>query len=219
MRRRRRLRRLARRPVASPAARRRSEIRAFRPGEGGRILDRERSPHRPPRDRAPRQRPAARDAAARAQAFLATEDRRFYEHNGLDWRGFLRAVVRQRAARSACAKGSARSPCRSRATPSSSSRYHGRSLRRKLIELRIIAAHRARADQGPDPRALPQRHLPRQRHERRRGGEPRPVRQARQRAHRRRGRHARRAAEGAVAYTPRRQPARALRAAATSCSA
>jgi penicillin-binding protein 1A len=28
------------------------------------------------------------------QAFIATEDRRFYDHNGLDWRGFMRALVR-----------------------------------------------------------------------------------------------------------------------------
>src|SRR6478672_11066212 len=28
------------------------------------------------------------------QAFVATEDRRFYKHNGVDWRGFLRAAAR-----------------------------------------------------------------------------------------------------------------------------
>ena len=28
------------------------------------------------------------------QAFIATEDRRFYKHNGVDWRGFIRAAAR-----------------------------------------------------------------------------------------------------------------------------
>ena len=64
----------------------------------------------------------------------------------------------------------------------------------------------ALAHQGADPRALPQRDLPRQRRLRRRGGEPRPVRQERGSAHRRRGRDARRAGPRAVG----------LRAAATS---
>ena len=74
-----------------------------------------------------------------------------------------------------------------------------------------LAPARARAHEGPDPRALPQRHLPRQRRERRRGGEPRSVRQERQQAHARRRRDARRAAQGAVAPTRRaRNPQRAV---------
>ena len=97
----------------------RGEIRAFRPGEGGKILDRG-------------DRFLGRIAIVRRvnvpldaiplhvrQAFLATEDRRFYEHNGLDWRGVFRAVATQRPRISAFAKGSARSPCRWRATRSS----------------------------------------------------------------------------------------------------
>ena len=71
-----------------------AELRSFRPAEGGRILDRNgrllgrlRSVRRVnvPLDQVPMH---------VRQAFLATEDRRFYEHDGLDWRGFARAVVR-----------------------------------------------------------------------------------------------------------------------------
>src|SRR3982750_2032044 len=71
-----------------------AEIRAFRPPEGGKILDRQgRLIGRltvirrvnVPLDKVPRH---VRDA------FLATEDRRFYEHNGLDWRGLVRASAR-----------------------------------------------------------------------------------------------------------------------------
>ena len=61
---------------------------------------------------------------------------------------------------------------------------------------RAGAAAGAGAAQAADSRAVPQRHLPRQRHLRRRGGEPRPVRQERGSAHRRRGRAAGRAGAG-----------------------
>jgi 1A family penicillin-binding protein len=71
-----------------------SEIRAFHPSEGGRIVDEF-------------GRLIGRLVIVRRvnvdlsevpqhvqQAFIATEDHRFYDHNGLDWRGFLRALVR-----------------------------------------------------------------------------------------------------------------------------
>src|SRR5687767_11558177 len=71
-----------------------ADIRSFRPPEGGRILDRE-------------GRLIGRLSSIRRvnvalskvpehvrHAFLATEDRRFYEHNGLDWRGLVRASFR-----------------------------------------------------------------------------------------------------------------------------
>ena len=71
----------------------RSEIRGFRPGEGGRIVDRN--------DRflgriaiVRRVNVPITDVPAHVRAaFLATEDRRFYQHNGLDWRGLLRAAA------------------------------------------------------------------------------------------------------------------------------
>ena len=76
----------------------RGEIRAFQPSEGGKILDRD--------DRFLGRLAIVRrvnvpiDAIPQhvRQAFLATEDRRFYDHNGLDWRGLFRAAARERRA-------------------------------------------------------------------------------------------------------------------------
>ena len=73
-----------------PSAR---DIQTFQPDQGGRILDRY-------------NRVMGRLEIVRRvnvplqavpefvqQAFIATEDRRFYQHGGLDWRGFFRAVI------------------------------------------------------------------------------------------------------------------------------
>jgi penicillin-binding protein 1A len=72
----------------------RTEIRAFRPPEGGRILDR--SGRFIGRIKTVRRVnvPLAQVPAYVRQAFIATEDRRFYRHGGLDWRGFARAAAR-----------------------------------------------------------------------------------------------------------------------------
>ena len=70
------------------------------------------------------------------QAFIATEDRRFYKHNGLDWRGFFRALAanikagRTREGFSTITMQVARNTFAVR-------RYPARSLRQKLIELRL----------------------------------------------------------------------------------
>jgi len=114
----------------------RSEIRAFRPGEGGRILDRN-------------DRYMGRIAIVRRvnvplsdiplhvrQAFLATEDRRFYEHNGLDWRGFFRAAaanVRALGVR----EGFSTITMQVARNSFLVNQRGGRTLRRKLIELRL----------------------------------------------------------------------------------
>ena len=114
----------------------RGEIRAFKPGEGGRILDRH-------------DRFLGRIAIVRRvnvpldaiplhvrQAFLATEDRRFYEHNGLDWRGFFRAVatnVRHLGVR----EGFSTITMQVARNSFLVKMRGGRTLRRKLIELRL----------------------------------------------------------------------------------
>src|SRR5438105_12975946 len=68
------------------------------------------------------------------QAFIATEDRRFYQHGGLDWRGFFRALAtnlragRTREGFSTITMQVARNTFAVR-------RYPARSLRQKLAEL------------------------------------------------------------------------------------
>jgi 1A family penicillin-binding protein len=114
----------------------RSEIRAFRPGEGGRIVDQN-------------DRYLGRIAIVRRvnvplsdiplpvrQAFLATEDRRFYEHNGLDWRGFFRAAaanIRHMGVR----EGFSTITMQVARNSFLVNQRYGRTLRRKLIELRL----------------------------------------------------------------------------------
>jgi len=70
------------------------------------------------------------------QAFIATEDRRFYQHGGLDWRGFFRALAtnlkagRTREGFSTITMQVARNTFAVR-------KYPARSLRQKLTELRL----------------------------------------------------------------------------------
>jgi penicillin-binding protein 1A len=113
-----------------------SDIRNYRPAEGGAIVDRggkflgRIAPVRRvnmPLEAIPRH---------VRQAFVATEDRRFYEHNGLDWRGFLRAVVRNVAA-GGTREGFSTITMQVARSAFLADRYHGRSLRRKVIELRL----------------------------------------------------------------------------------
>ena len=114
----------------------RSGIRAFRPGEGGRIVDRN-------------DKFLGRIAVVRRvnvplaaiprhvrEAFLATEDRRFYQHNGLDWRGLFRATasnVRHLGVR----EGFSTITMQVARNSFLVNKRYGRSLRRKLIELRL----------------------------------------------------------------------------------
>lgn len=113
----------------------RGEIRAFRPGEGGRIVDQNdrylgriaivRRVNVPLADVPPFVR----------QAFIATEDRRFYEHNGLDWRGFFRAAATN--LRHGGVREGFSTITMQVARNSFLVNQRGRSLRRKLIELRL----------------------------------------------------------------------------------
>ncbi len=114
----------------------RAGIRAFRPGEGGRIVDRN-------------DRFLGRIALVRRvnvsidaipphvrEAFLATEDRRFYQHNGLDWRGLFRATlsnVRHLGVR----EGFSTITMQVARNSFLVNKRYGRTMRRKLIELRL----------------------------------------------------------------------------------
>jgi 1A family penicillin-binding protein len=113
-----------------------AEIRAFHPSEGGRIVDQY-------------GRLIGRLAIVRRvnvelrevppyvqQAFIATEDRRFYDHNGLDWRGFVRALVRN-VGSLGVREGFSTITMQVVHNSFLADRYHGRSLRRKLVELRM----------------------------------------------------------------------------------
>jgi 1A family penicillin-binding protein len=113
-----------------------AEIRAFHPSEGGNVYDRN-------------QKLVGHLANVRRvnvtigvvpkyvrDAFVATEDRRFYEHNGLDWHGVLRAFVRNFSA-GGIRQGFSTITMQVAHNSFLSDRYHGRSLRRKLVELRI----------------------------------------------------------------------------------
>lgn len=114
----------------------RSAVAAYRPNEGGRVFDQN---GRLIGHLAIVRRlnvPLARVPKHVRQAFVATEDRRFFYHNGIDWRGFARSIVRNvgsmgvREGFSTITMQVARNSFLER-------RYNGRSLRRKLIELRL----------------------------------------------------------------------------------
>ena len=114
-----------------------AEIRAFRPPEGGKILDRQgRLIGRltvirrvnVPLDKVPRH---------VREAFLATEDRRFYDHNGLDWRGLLRASVRNVSSLGVREGFSTITMQVARNTFIAEHFVGSRTMRRKLMELRL----------------------------------------------------------------------------------
>ncbi len=114
----------------------RAGIRAFRPGEGGRIVDR--NDQFLGRIALVRRVNVPLDAIPMhvREAFLATEDRRFYAHNGLDWRGLFRAVasnVRHGGVR----EGFSTITMQVARNSFLVNKRYGRTLRRKLIELRL----------------------------------------------------------------------------------
>ncbi|HMI45937.1 MAG TPA: PBP1A family penicillin-binding protein [Gemmatimonadaceae bacterium] len=112
------------------------DIQTFQPDQGGRILDR----YNRVMGRLETVRrlnvPLSAVPEFVQQAFIATEDRRFYQHGGLDWRGFFRALAtnlkagRTREGFSTISMQVARNTFAVR-------RYPARSLRQKLTELRL----------------------------------------------------------------------------------
>ena len=113
-----------------------AEIRAYRPAEGGRIMDR--NGRLVGRLAAVRRVnvPLARVPVHVRQAFIATEDRRFLHHNGLDWRGVARAVVRNVTALGV-REGFSTITMQVARNTFVADLYAARSLRRKIIELRV----------------------------------------------------------------------------------
>jgi penicillin-binding protein 1A len=115
----------------------RKEIRAYRPPEGGRVLDR----FGKPMGRLNYVRrvnvPLSSVPVHVRRAFIATEDRRFYKHHGLDWRGVSRAVVRNTSSFSFREGFSTITMQVARNTFLTSRMTGSRSLGRKFLELRV----------------------------------------------------------------------------------
>src|ERR1700759_440759 len=113
-----------------------AEIRAFHPSEGGNVYDR--NNHLLGHLENVRRVNISISSVPKyvRDAFVATEDRRFYEHNGLDWRGVFRAVARNFSA-GGIRQGFSTITMQVAHNSFLLDRYHGRSLRRKLVELRM----------------------------------------------------------------------------------
>jgi penicillin-binding protein 1A len=113
-----------------------AEIRAFHPSEGGNVYDRAGKllGHLETVRRV--NVPISIVPKPVRDAFVATEDRRFYEHNGLDWHGVLRAIARNFSA-GGIRQGFSTITMQVAHNSFLLDRYHGRSFRRKLVELRI----------------------------------------------------------------------------------
>jgi penicillin-binding protein 1A len=71
------------------------------------------------------------------QAVLAVEDRRFYQHGGVDWRRFMGALVRNVRARGVEEGGSTITMQLARNLFPEKLDYRDRSIRRKVLEVRV----------------------------------------------------------------------------------
>jgi 1A family penicillin-binding protein len=112
------------------------EIQNFQPDQGGRILDRyNRLMGRIELVRRVNV-PLSQVPPFVQQAFIATEDRRFYQHGGLDWRGFFRALVTNIRA-GGTRQGFSTITMQVARNTFAVRRYPPRSLRQKLTELRL----------------------------------------------------------------------------------
>ena len=112
------------------------EIQTFQPDQGGRILDR----YNRVMGRLETVRrlnvPLSSVPEFVRQAFIATEDRRFYQHGGLDWRGFFRAVITNVKA-GGVREGFSTISMQVARNTFAVRKFPARSLRQKLIELRL----------------------------------------------------------------------------------
>jgi 1A family penicillin-binding protein len=114
-----------------------AQVQAYRSPEGGRVLDRYGKPmgrmHTVRRVNVPL---SAVPLHVR-RAFIATEDRRFYEHEGLDWRGVGRAILRNTLALRFREGFSTITMQVARNTFLADRATGARSIGRKLLELRV----------------------------------------------------------------------------------
>jgi 1A family penicillin-binding protein len=112
------------------------QIQSYQPDEGGRIYDR--TGQLMGRLAIVRRLnvPISQVPVHVRQAFIATEDRRFYKHHGVDWRGFVRAAVRNTRA-GGVREGFSTITMQAAQNSFVVRKYANRSLRQKLIELRL----------------------------------------------------------------------------------
>lgn len=112
------------------------QIQNYRPDEGGRIYDR--NGQLMGRLAVVRRMnvPASRVPLHVRQAFIATEDRRFYRHNGVDWRGFVRSALANVRA-GGVRQGFSTITMQAAQNSFVVRKYSNRSLRQKLVELRV----------------------------------------------------------------------------------
>lgn len=112
------------------------EIRSFEPPQGGRILDR--YGVLLGRLQQVRRVNVSLDAVPThvRQAFVATEDRRFFAHRGLDWTGVARATARNVAA-GGVREGFSTITMQVARNTFVARKFDERSLKKKLIELRV----------------------------------------------------------------------------------
>jgi 1A family penicillin-binding protein len=112
------------------------QIQSYQPDEGGRIFDR----NGKLMGRLAIVRrvnvPISQVPVHVRQAFIATEDRRFYKHHGVDWRGFFRAVLKNVRA-GGVREGFSTITMQAAQNSFVVKKYPNRSLRQKLIETRV----------------------------------------------------------------------------------
>ena len=113
-----------------------ADVRAWEPSDGGLVLDRNGVTigHLATRRRVSV--PLSQIPRVVREAFIATEDRRFYRHHGVDWRGVARASLRNASALG-IREGFSTITMQVARNTIIANRYPGRSLRRKLLEMRL----------------------------------------------------------------------------------
>ncbi|MDQ6738415.1 MAG: PBP1A family penicillin-binding protein [Gemmatimonadota bacterium] len=113
-----------------------ADIRSFHPDEGGRVMDR--AGNFMSRLAVVRRVnvPLSAVPVPVRQAFVATEDRRFYQHSGIDWRALARATVRNIRA-GGVREGFSTITMQVVRNTFAVRKYRGRSFRQKLLEMRL----------------------------------------------------------------------------------
>lgn len=112
------------------------QIQTYEPDEGGRIFDRDGKLMGRLTIVRRLNVPIAQVPVHLRQAFIATEDRRFYKHHGVDWRGFIRAALSNIRA-GGVRQGGSTITMQAAQNSFVVKKYPNRSLRQKLIELRV----------------------------------------------------------------------------------